>query len=273
MTQLQPAATRSKPTEMKTTLPRRQFLSLTASAAAGALVENRAASAVATDAPVQAIAFDAFPIFDPRPIFALAEELFPGRGAELGKAWRTRQFEYTWLRTTAGRYADFWQVTEDALVFAARDLKLDLDSRRRARLMNTYLELKTWPDVPQALSSLKVAGIRLAFLSNFSRRMLEAGIRNSGLDGMFEQVLTTDEVKHFKPSPRAYQMAERAFGLERKEILFAAFAGWDAAGAKWFGFPTVWVNRLKSPAEELSVTPDVTCKDLTDLVAFAASHR
>lgn len=258
---------------MKTTLARRQFLSLTVGAVAGALVESRAASAVATDLPVQAIAFDAFPIFDPRPIFALAEELFPGRGAELGKAWRTRQFEYTWLRTVAGRYADFWQVTEDALVFAARDLKLDLDSKSRARLMNAYLDLKAWPNVPQALKSLKAAGIRLAFLSNFSRRMLDAGIKNSGLDGLFDHVLSTDAVQQFKPAPRAYQMAVDALGLSREAILFAAFAGWDAAGAKWFGFPTAWVNRLNSPAEELSVTPDVTCKDLSDLVAFAAAHR
>src|SRR5436190_9738136 len=126
---------------MKTTLARRQFLSLTACATACALLESRAVSAVTSDVPVQAIAFDAFPIFDQRPIFGLAEELFPGRGAELSKAWRTRQFEYTWLRTVAGRYADFWQVTEDALVFAAKDLKVDLDSQRRAQLMNAYLEL------------------------------------------------------------------------------------------------------------------------------------
>ena len=191
----------------------------------------------------------------------------------MGKAWRTRQFEYTWLRTVAGRYADFWPVTENALVFAARDLKLELDSQRRARLMHSYLELKTWPDVPQALGSLKAAGIRLAFLSNFSRRMLEAGIGNSGLDGMFEQVLTTDDVQQFKPAPGAYQMAVDALGLKREAILFAAFAGWDAAGAKWFGFPTVWVNRLNSPTEELSLTPDVTCKDLSGLVAFATTHH
>ena len=258
---------------MNTTLARRQFLSLTVGAVAGALVESRAAAAVTTDLPVQAIAFDAFPIFDPRPVFALAEELFPGKGPPLSQAWRTRQFEYTWLRTAAGRYADFWQVTEDALVFAAKDLKLDLNSQRRARLMNAYLKLKAWPDVPHALKSLKAAGIRLAFLSNFSRRMLEAGIKNSGLDGMFEQLLTTDEVKQFKPAPRAYQMAVDAFGLSREAIVFAASAGWDAAGAKWFGFPTAWVNRMNSPAEELCVTPDVTCKDLSDLVAFAAAHR
>jgi len=258
---------------MKTTLARRQFLSLTASATAGALLERRAVSAVTSDVPAQAIAFDAFPIFDPRPIFALAEELFPGGGAELSKAWRTRQFEYTWLRTVAGRYADFWQVTEDALVFAAKDLKVDLDSQRRARLMNAYLELKAWPDVPQALKSLKAAGIRLALLSNFSRRMLEAGIKNAGLDGMFEQLLTTDEVKQFKPAAGAYQMAVDALGLKRETIVFAAFAGWDASGAKWFGFPTVWVNRMNSATEELNVLPDLTCSDLSGLVAFANSRH
>jgi 2-haloacid dehalogenase len=258
---------------MSTTLNRRTFLGLTAGATVGALLNPAPLHAVETSAQVRAVAFDAFPIFDPRSIVTLAEELFPRRGTELSKAWRTRQFEYTWLRTLAGRYADFWQVTEDALGFAARDLKLDLDSQRRARLMNAYSELKTWPDVPQALKSLKAAGIRLVFLSNFSRRMLEAGIRNSGLDGMFEQLLTTDEVRQFKPAPRAYQMAVDALSLKREAIAFAAFAGWDASGAKWFGFPTVWVNRLNAPAEELNVSPDLTCGDLSSLVTFAESRR
>jgi 2-haloacid dehalogenase len=138
--------------------------------------------------------------------------------------------------------------------------------------MNAYLDLRAWPDVPQTLKSLKASGIRLAFLSNFTARMLEAGINNSGLEGMFEHVLSTDSVKQFKPAPRAYQMAVDEFGLKPESIAFAAFAGWDAAGAKWFGFPTVWVNRLNSPEEELSVTPDVTCKDLSGLL-FATTHH
>lgn len=263
----------SRSTEMKTTLARRQFLSLTTGAVTGALMETRPAAAVASNVPIEAVAFDAFPIFDPRPIAALTEEIFPGRGAEMGKTWRTRQFEYTWLRTAGGHYADFWQVTEDALVFAARDLKLDLDSQKRARLMNAYLQLKAWPDVSHSLKSLKAAGIRLAFLSNFSRQMLETNVKNSGLDAMFEQILTTDEVKQFKPAPRAYQMAVDALGVSRSAILFAAFAGWDASGAKWFGFPTAWVNRLNAPTEELSATPDVTCKNLPELVTFAIRDR
>ena len=258
---------------MKTVLNRRDFLAVAAGGAAGSVVGAVSEAAGAAQSRVRAIAFDAFPIFDPRPVFKLAEELFPGKGTELSQAWRARQFEYTWLRTMAGRYADFWQVTEDALVFAARSLKLDLDPQMRARLRNGYLSLKTWPDVPQALRSLKAAGIRLAFLSNFSRRMLEAGIRNSSLEGMFEHLLSTDQVRQFKPAPRAYQMAVDAFGLKPEEIAFAAFAGWDAAGAKWFGFPTVWVNRLSSPAEQLSVAPDVMCEDLSGLATFVTALR
>src|SRR5262249_26457174 len=150
------------------------FLGRTGGAVVGSLVGSVPASPTPSAAArVQAIAFDAFAIFDPRPVVALAEELLPGKGTALSQAWRTRQFEYTWLRTAARRYADFWQVTEDALIFAARTLRLDLDRERRARLMNAYLDLKVWPDVSPALHTLKAAGTRLAFLSNFSRRMLE----------------------------------------------------------------------------------------------------
>jgi len=103
--------------------------------------------------------------------------------------------------------------------------------------------------------------------------MLEVGIENAGLEGVFEHVLSTDQIRAYKPDPRAYQMAIDAFKLKRKEILFAAFAGWDAAGAKWFGYPTFWVNRLNLPGEELGVTPDATGQDLTDLVSFVKALR
>jgi 2-haloacid dehalogenase len=226
-----------------------------------------------TPPPFKAIAFDAFPIFDPRPVFGLAETLFSGKGAEFSNAWRTRQFEYQWLRAIAGRYADFWQTTEDALVFAAKLLQLELTSDKRAQLMQAYLGLTTWPAVSAALSALQEAGIRLVFLSNMTAKMLEAGIKNAGLDGVFEHVLSTDQIRAYKPDPRVYQMAADAFQLTREDILFAAFAGWDAAGAKWFGYRTFWVNRLNLPGEELGVTPDAIGRDLTDVVRFVKAPR
>jgi 2-haloacid dehalogenase len=217
---------------------------------------------------VKAVAFDAFAIFDPRPIFALAENMFADKGAALSAAWRTRQFEYTWLRTISNRYVDFWKVTEDALVFAEKMLNLAMTTNQRVRLMDAYLDIRCWPEVPDAFRSLKAGGIRLVLLSNMTGHMLEAGVRNSGLQEFFDDVLSTDRVAAFKPDPRAYQMGVDALSLRREEILFAAFAGWDAAGAKAFGYPTFWVNRQHQPAEELGLAADYSGESLDDLVGY-----
>lgn len=256
-------------------MDRREFMALTAAGLASYALGRRAGDgrdqAPKIQTPkikIKAIAFDAFPIFDPRPVFALAEELFPGNGMALSDEWRTRQFEYTWLRVVTQRYADFWQVTEDALAFAADKLKLDLSAEKREKLMNGYLNLKTWPDVPPALSALRKSGLRLAFLSNLTQRMLQANIKSAGLSGIFEEIISTDQARTFKPDPRAYQLGVESLGLQRNQILFAAFAGWDAAGARLFGYPTFWVNRSKLPAEKLDAVPDASGGSLLDLVQF-----
>ena len=220
----------------------------------------------------KAIAFDGFPIIDPRPVSARAEEVFPGRGAALMQAWRTRQFEYTWLRTLSRRYADFWQVTQEALVVAAKASGLDLTAKTRDHLMQTFLELKVWPDVEAALRELKARGLRMAFLANPTEQMLEAPLRNSGLGGLLESPLSVDRVQAYKPDPRAYQMGLDAFGLRREEIVFAASASWDAAGAKAFGYASFWVNREKLPVESLGVEPDGIGNGMADLVKFVLAQ-
>jgi 2-haloacid dehalogenase len=247
---------------------RREFLHLAAGGVAASAWLSPLAAPAAPPPRFQAIAFDAFPILDPRPVFALAEQLFPGKGAELSNAWRTRQFEYQWLRALAGQYVDFWQATDDALAFAATLLHLDLTPATRQQLMAAYLRLQAWPEVPQALQALKRAGLRLAFLSNATPQILHAGIKNSELEEVFDQVLSTDQLHTYKPDPRAYQMAIDALQLQREDILFVAFAGWDVAGAKWFGYPTFWVNRLQLPGEALGVAPDAMGRDLTEVVRF-----
>ena len=240
---------------------RRKFVTLAAAALA-------APPAWAATRPFKAIAFDGFVITDPRPVFARVEETFPDKGRALNEAWRTRLFEYTWLRTLGGHYADFWHVIEQSLTFAARQTRIDLTADQRDRLMQIWLTLKAWPDVEPALKQLKAADIRMAFLANPTATMLDAVMKNSGLDGFFEPPLSTDRVKIFKPAAAAYQMGVDAFGLKKEEIAFAAFAGWDAAGAKWFGYPTFWVNRMNAPAEELDVTPDGIGSGMADLVKF-----
>jgi 2-haloacid dehalogenase len=221
---------------------------------------------------IKAVAFDAFTIFDPRPGNALAERLFPGSGAALINAWRTRQFEYTWLRTLMGRYADFRQVTQESLAYAIEQLKLEDAPARRAALLQAFLDMKAWPDALPALRTMKDAGLRLALLANPTAEMLDGWVKHSGLEGVFEPHLTTDRVRAFKPHPRAYQMGVDAFGLAREQIAFAAFGGWDAAGAKAFGYPTFWVNRGGTPPEALGVAPDGVGTTLHDLSAFVAQR-
>jgi len=243
---------------------RRNFMNLAAASAATALTSSKARAATG----IKAIAFDGFTIIDPRPVAARAEMLFPGQGTDLMAAWRTQQFGYAWLRTMGHRYRDFWTVTEDALEASARALHLDLDAARRNHLMQAWLELKAWPDAAPVLTRLKTAGVKLVFLSNFTAEMLDTAVKNSGLEGTFEPHLSTDLVEAYKPDPRAYAMAPRALDLSREEIAFVAFAGWDVAGAKWFGYRTYWANRAGALPDALDATADATATDLSGLDSF-----
>jgi 2-haloacid dehalogenase len=251
---------------------RREFLEIASSTVAASGIITSTASAETLRPTIRAIAFDGFPIFDSRPIFALAEQLFPGRGIDLSNAWRTRQFEYTWLRTVAQRYRDFLGITEDALIFAGHLLNIDITAEKKDALIESYLRMKAWPDVLPVLSKLKEKGIRLAFLNNFTPAMLDANIRSAGLEEFFEHRLSTDAVRVYKPHPKAYQMGVDAFGLNREEILFAAFGGWDASGAKLFGYPTFWINRQKQPLEQLDAIPDGEGSGMGDLLNFLLQY-
>ena len=248
-------------------------MSLVGAGAAAAALSGEPVLAAVSRTKIRAIAFDGLAVFDVRPVATLAERIFPGRGEEVSALWRTRQFEYTWLRTVGRRYADFWQVTEDALVFSCKSLKLELTRADSNRLMQSYLELKAWPDAPAALKELKASGLQMAFLSNFTAAMLDQAVKNSGLEGIFADHLSTDRVGAFKPDPQTYRMAMNAFGLKKEEIAFSAFAGWDAMGATWFGYPTFWVNRSHAPAEELGTVLEGVGKDLNDLAIFVQARQ
>lgn len=247
---------------------RRQFLMRTGTAAIAGALASSSVTAASAEAAYRAILFDAFPIFDPRPIAQLASAIYGDKASELMRVWRSRQFEYQWLRALSNKYVDFWRSTEDSLVFAARQTGLAMTPQQREQLMGGYSNLTIWPDVPDALAQLRKAGFRLGFLSNMTAKLLESGIAKANLHGVLEYVLSTDQARTYKPARAAYQIGVDALGLERRKILFVPFAGWDAAGAKWFGYPTFWVNRAGSFQEELDASPDGTGTDLHSLVSF-----
>ena len=219
---------------------------------------------------IQTLAFDAYgTLFDVHSVISTCNDLFPDKGPALSQLWRAKQLEYTWLRSLMGRYEDFWQVTESALAFACRSLQLACPPATRQRLMDGYLHLDPFPEVRQALQSL--ARYKLVILSNGSPRMLAAVVENAGLKDVFADVISVDEVKIFKPSPRVYELASRHLKLPQGAIGFISSNFWDIAGARSFGLWTCWMNRAKAPEEELGFRPDAVIASLADLPRILAA--
>jgi 2-haloacid dehalogenase len=219
---------------------------------------------------MKAIAFDAYgTLFDVFSVTALGEELFPGQGDALAQLWRLKQLQYAMLRSLMGRHRDFWRLTEDGLVYAARSLGLALTPDKRARLLEAYLTLAAFPDVKPGLSALKERGLRLAILSNGEPKMLEAAARSAGIVDLLDAILSVEEVKIFKPSPRVYQLAPERLRVRPAELGFVSSNCWDVAGAASTGLRTFWIQRRAAePPEELGFTPDHTVGAITDLPAL-----
>jgi 2-haloacid dehalogenase len=230
---------------------------------------NAASPAPAQSAPrFKAVAFDYFVIFDANSVIPEVEKAFPGRGAEFTRIWRAKQFEYCYLRTITGRFADFSSVTEDALVYAAEAMHLELKADTRQRLLDAYLNLKPWPDAADGLRKLRAAGVRIITISVFSGAMLRANAEHAGIADLFDELLSTEVNHTYKPDPRAYALGMERLHLNKDEIVFAAFGAWDAYGAKSFGYPTFGVNRFNVPAEELGLKADATSNDFQGLLDF-----
>ncbi|HJV75238.1 MAG TPA: haloacid dehalogenase type II [Noviherbaspirillum sp.] len=222
---------------------------------------------------IQAIAFDAYgTLFDVYSIGVLADKLFPGKGDALAELWRDKQIEYTRLRTMCSTYKPFWEVTQDALVFSCKKLKLDLTLDAQNSLMGQYAKLQAFPENLGVLQQLQQMGLKLAILSNGTPQMLESAIEAAGMDGVFNHLLSVDTVRKFKTAPEAYQLAPDVFGLSAKNILFVSSNCWDVCGAAWFGYTTFWVNRGGAPLEELGVTPDGSGPNMTALLQFVQKN-
>ena len=217
----------------------------------------------------KAIAFDAYgTLFDVHSVRALSEELFPGKGPALSQIWRQKQLEYTWLRSLMGRYEDFWAVTRDALVYALKSQGIAPTTVVLDRLMDEYLRLQPHTEAGEALHRLKSMGIRLSIASNGSPAMLDAVVRNAGFETLLEAVISVDPVRVFKPHDAAYKIVTDTLDLPAKDILFVSSNGFDVAGASYYGFESVWIQRSTGQMEELGIQPRHAIRFLTDIPAL-----
>jgi 2-haloacid dehalogenase len=242
---------------------------------------------------IKAVVFDAYgTLYDIQSVATVTEEAFPGYGDIITQIWRIKQLEYTWLRSLMRRYEDFSVVTRESLAYTLRVLGLAHDAAAFDRIMDIYLHLDLYPDALSTLTALK--GRKLAILSNGSSDMLNALVRNSGLDRVLDATISVDQKRVFKPAPDAYTLIEATLGARPIEVLFVSSNPWDACGAKAFGLNVAWIERvtpqamaeacvkndvvppltmfkaLRTQMDELGLTPDHRIRalsELTDLLA------
>lgn len=224
-------------------------------------------------AGIEACVFDAYgTLFDFTSAASAASDEIGEHWQRLSELWRQKQLQYTWLRGLAGHHADFWQVTADALDYALATLGIDRPGLR-TRLLELYLHLRCYPEVPETLRGLRAAGLQLAILSNGTPAMLAAVVSHCGLTQIFDAVLSVEEVGVFKPHPAVYRLACDRLRIAPEAICFLSSNAWDAYSAKAFGLRVVWCNRFGQPPERIPATPDGEIAELSELPALLSPAR
>jgi 2-haloacid dehalogenase len=245
---------------------------------------------------IKAIVFDAYgTLYDIQSVAEITEEIFPGYGDIITQVWRIKQLEYSWLRSLMRRYQDFAAITRESLAYTLRSLGLEYGNDAFDRIVEKYLHLDLYPDARTTLEALK--GRKLAILSNGSPDMLNALVKNTGLDRLLDATLSVDEKKIFKPSPDAYTLIEERLGVTPHDVLFISSNPWDACGAKSFGLNVAWIERvtpvalallcvenetvapltmfkaLRTQMDELGIMPDHRIRSLSDIPKVVAAYE
>jgi 2-haloacid dehalogenase len=213
--------------------------------------------------------FDAYgTLFDVYSVGALAEQLFPSHGERLTQLWRDKQIEYSHLSSMSRRYRPFWDLTRAGLCYAAQRLKLELSDSAQSALMNQYLQLSVFPENLGVLQALRQRRIRAGILSNGDPAMLSAVVDSAGFGDLLDPLLSAQSVQRFKTDDAVYALGPQALDMAAGDILFVSSNCWDAVGATWYGYTTLWVNRAGLPLETLDTEPTRTGGSLRDVLGF-----
>ena len=224
---------------------------------------------------IKAVVFDAYgTLFDVYSIQALAEELYPSHGADIAVKWRDKQIEYTRLITQSDPhnasgskyYQPFWELTMLSLEYTLDRLKLDRSSDQVNKLMEQYSRLTPFPENLAVLQKIKLMGLTTAILSNGSPEMLASAVKSAGSEDVLDLIISVDRIRLFKTSPESYGLVQLTIPVSKEEVLFVSSNAWDALGATWYGFKTLWINRQNLPTEAIGQQPDYIGSDLTTVV-------
>lgn len=216
----------------------------------------------------RAYVFDAYgTLFDVHAAIARHRAAAGPDAERFSEIWRQKQLEYAWTLTLAGRYLDFWTLTERALDYALARVP-SVDRALRPQLLDAYLKLDAFADARAAVGALKAQGAQVAILSNGSPRMLQSAVEAADMTSLFDALLSVDAVRRYKPRPEVYALVTERFALKPDQIVFVSSNRWDVMGAAAFGFRPLWVNRSKMPDEYTDLPPVKVVTDLSSLTTL-----
>ena len=225
---------------------------------------------------IKAVVFDAYgTLFDVYSVQLLAENLYPGHGADIAVKWRDKQIEYTRLITQSDPhnpsgsqfFRPFWELTRLSLEYTLDRLKVDRAAGQVEALMQQYAHLAPFPENLAVLQKIKAMGLVTAILSNGSVDMLNSAVHSAGMESVLDHLISVDPIRLFKTSPESYGLVQHVIPVQKEEVLFVSSNAWDALGATWFGFTTHWVNRQGLPYEALEPRPHFSGADLNSVLA------
>ena len=214
---------------------------------------------------IKAIIFDAYgTLFDVNSAAEKCKDKLGDKWENFANYWRTTQLEYTWLRSLMKRHKDFWQVTEDSLEKSMKVFKID--SSMRNELLNLYKILSPFSEVPEVLKNLKKKNYKLAILSNGTPSLLNELVKSNNLENVFDDILSIEEVKIYKPDSKVYDIPVKKYKIEKNEFAYLSANTWDVSGAGNYGFNPVWVNRNNSIFDNLDYVPKYQIENLSKLI-------
>ena len=222
----------------------------------------------------EALAFDLYgTLVDPIRISKRLEEHLPDRALRVAEVWRQKQLEFTFRLTAMERYEDFEAVTRMALDYALAAAGRDLGADQKDSLIAQYNDLERFPDVEPGLRRLRGAGYPMVIFSNGSPRMLNAIADAAGLRPYFRGIVSVDEVKEYKPSPRVYRHVAERLGRPIGEVRLISSNPFDVIGAMAAGMQAAWVDRSGGLFDQLGPRPELVVRTLTELADALEARR
>lgn len=176
--------------------------------------------------------------------------------------WFFLLLQYSLVVTVADAYVDFGTVGRAVLEMLASTKGIKLSPEDATRILQGVLTMPAHPDVPESLKRLRAAGFRMVTLTNSAPSAVKAQLQNAGLTQYFDESISVDSVRRFKPDLEVYRSAAAHLGAQPGELLLIAAHPWDVFGALKAGWQAAFVARNGITPFPLGPKPTINGPDI-----------